>query len=93
MDPSGAHLTGRIAFGYLEKYPKAQTVLVKLTYAIGHPEALMAVAIVDGVPEGITGYDLMLREIKPSSASRRPSTVGRASGDTLAAALAGNKKM
>jgi S-adenosylmethionine synthetase len=48
----------RVAVDYLEKYPDAQAVLVKLAYAIGHPEALMAVAIVDGVPEDVEGYDL-----------------------------------
>lgn len=64
VDRSGAYMARRIAVDYLEKYPNAQTVLVKLAYAIGHPEALMAVATVDGVPEDITGYDLTPRGIK-----------------------------
>ncbi len=48
VDRSAAYMARRIAVDYL----------VKLAYAIGHPEALMAVAIVDGVPEDVKGYDL-----------------------------------
>lgn len=58
VDRSAAYMARRIAVDYLEKYQDAQSVLVKLAYAIGHPEALMAVAIVDGVPEDVEGYDL-----------------------------------
>lgn len=58
VDRSAAYMARRIAVDYLEKYPEAETVLVKLAYAIGHPEALMAVATVDGVPEQVEGYDL-----------------------------------
>ena len=58
VDRSGAYMARRIAVDYLEKYPEAKEVLVKLAYAIGHPEALMAVAIVDGKPEQVEGYDL-----------------------------------
>lgn len=58
VDRSGAYMARRVAVDYLEKYPDAEEVLVKLAYAIGHPEALMAVAIVDGVPEQVEGYDL-----------------------------------
>lgn len=64
VDRSGAYMARRIAVDYLEKYPNAQTVLVKLAYAIGHPQALMAVAVVDGIPEDITGYDLTPKGIK-----------------------------
>lgn len=64
VDRSGAYMARRVAVDYLEKYPNANTVLVKLAYAIGHPEALMAVAIVDGVPEDVTGYDLTPNGIK-----------------------------
>lgn len=64
VDRSAAYMARRIAVDYLEKYPDAQTVLVKLAYAIGHPEALMAVAIVDGVPEQVTGYDLTPNSIR-----------------------------
>ena len=64
VDRSGAYMARRVAVDYLEKYPDAQTVLVKLAYAIGHPEALMAVAVVDGVAEDIVGYDLTPNGIK-----------------------------
>lgn len=64
VDRSGAYMARRVAVDYLEKYPEAQNVLVKLAYAIGHPEALMAVAIVDGVPEQVEGYDLTPKGIR-----------------------------
>lgn len=64
VDRSAAYMARRVAVDYLEKYPEAQAVLVKLAYAIGHPEALMAVAIVDGVPEDVEGYDLTPNGIK-----------------------------
>ena len=64
VDRSGAYMARRVAVDYLEKYPSAQKVLVKLAYAIGHPQALMAVAIVDGVPQDIEGYDLTPNGIK-----------------------------
>lgn len=64
VDRSGAYMARRIAVDYLEARPEAQEVLVKLAYAIGHPQALMAVATVDGVPEQITGYDLTPKGIK-----------------------------
>lgn len=64
VDRSAAYMARRIAVDYLEARPDAQVVLVKLAYAIGHPEALMAVASVDGVPEQIVGYDLTPKGIK-----------------------------
>ena len=64
VDRSGAYMARRIAVDYLEARPEAQTVLVKLAYAIGHSQALMAVAIVDGVPQEIIGYDLTPLGIK-----------------------------
>lgn len=64
VDRSAAYMARRVAVDYLEARPEAQTVLVKLAYAIGHPEALMAVAVVDGVPEDVVGYDLTPRGIK-----------------------------
>ncbi|MCD5381051.1 MAG: methionine adenosyltransferase domain-containing protein [Candidatus Pacebacteria bacterium] len=63
VDRSAAYMARRVAVDYLERYPKAETVLVKLAYAIGHSEALMAIATVDGVPEEVTGYDLTPRGI------------------------------
>lgn len=64
VDRSAAYMARRIAVDYLEKNQEAQTVSVKLAYAIGHPQALMAVAIVDGVPEYVEGYDLTPQGIK-----------------------------
>jgi S-adenosylmethionine synthetase len=59
VDRSGAYMARRIAVDHLKNLPEAQTVRVKLAYAIGKPEAVMAVAEVDGhdgVP--VKGYDL-----------------------------------
>ena len=72
VDRSAAYMARRIAVDYLENNAEAQTVLVKLAYAIGHPEALMAVAIVDGVPETILGYDLTPNGIKSFLDLERP---------------------
>ena len=58
VDRSAAYMARRIAVDYLEKYPDANVVLAKLAYAIGNPEALMAIATVDGVAEVVVGYDL-----------------------------------
>lgn len=58
VDRSAAYMARRIAVDTLENNPDAQKVLVKLAYAIGHPEALMAVAIIDDVPTQVQGYDL-----------------------------------
>jgi S-adenosylmethionine synthetase len=58
VDRSGAYMARRIAVDYLEARPEAKVVFVKLAYAIGHPEALMAVAIIDGVAEKVEGYNL-----------------------------------
>lgn len=64
VDRSGAYISRRIAVDILEANPDAKEVLVKVAYAIGHPEALMAVAIVDGVAQDVTGYDLTPNGIK-----------------------------
>lgn len=64
VDRSAAYMARRIAVDHLENNPDAQKVLVKLAYAIGHPQALMAVAIVDGVPQDVEGYDLTPNAIK-----------------------------
>jgi len=64
VDRSAAYMARRIAVDHLENNPDAQKVLVKLAYAIGHPQALMAVAIVDGVPQDVVGYDLTPNGIK-----------------------------
>lgn len=72
VDRSAAYMARRIAVDYLEKSPTAEKVLVKLAYAIGHPEALMAVAIVDGVPQTVVGYDLTPNGIKSFLDLERP---------------------
>lgn len=64
VDRSGAYISRRIAVDTLEANPDAKEVLVKVAYAIGHPDALMAVAIIDGVPQDVTGYDLTPNGIK-----------------------------
>lgn len=64
VDRSAAYMARRIAVDYLEARPEAQTVLVKLAYAIGHPQALMAVAVVDGVAEDVVGYDVTPQGIR-----------------------------
>ncbi|MES2966710.1 MAG: methionine adenosyltransferase domain-containing protein [Patescibacteria group bacterium] len=64
VDRSAAYMARRIAVDYLEQRPEANNVLVKLAYAIGYPQALMAVAVVDGVAEDVAGYDLTPRGIK-----------------------------
>lgn len=72
VDRSAAYMARRIAVDVLEARPAAETVLVKLAYAIGHPEALMAIATVDGVPEAVTGYDLTPRGIAEFLDLQRP---------------------
>lgn len=66
VDRSGAYMARRIAVDYLGKYPAAQTVRVKLAYAIGKPLPVMAVAEVDGEEIAIDGYDLTPRGIYTS---------------------------
>ena len=53
----------KIAVELLKKR-KAQEVFIKLAYAIGKSEPVMAVAVVDGVEEPIVGYDLSPRGIR-----------------------------
>lgn len=57
VDRSGAYMARRVAVQLL-KERKAKTVHTKLAYAIGKAEAVMAVAVVDGVEEAISGFDL-----------------------------------
>ncbi len=63
VDRSAAYMARRVAVQLL-KERKAKTVHTKLAYAIGKAEAVMAVAIIDGVEEPITGYDLTPRGIR-----------------------------
>lgn len=63
VDRSGAYVARRIAVDLL-KERKAKEVFTKLAYAIGKSEPVMAVAVVDGVEEDITGYDLSPKGIR-----------------------------
>ena len=62
VDRSGAYMARRIAVDLLKKR-KAKEVHTKLAYAIGKAEPVMAVALIDGEKEEITGYDLTPRGI------------------------------
>jgi len=67
VDRSGAYMARRIAVDLLKKKSgkeKISEVFVKLAYAIGKSEPVMAVAIVDGVEEKIENYDLTPRGIR-----------------------------
>ena len=72
VDRSAAYMARRVAVDYLEANPDAYEVLVKLAYAIGYPEALMAVVVIDGVPQTISGYDLTPNGIKTFLGLERP---------------------
>jgi S-adenosylmethionine synthetase len=58
VDRSGAYMARRIAVDYLDRFPAARAVRVKLAYAIGKREPVMAVAEVDGNVVPVEGYDL-----------------------------------
>ncbi len=58
VDRSGAYMARKIAVDFL-KQNQAQEVLVKLAYAIGKSQPVMAVAIIDGQETALpSGYDL-----------------------------------
>lgn len=63
VDRSGAYMARKIAVDYLRKF-SAEAVEVKLAYAIGRAEPVMAVAVVNGEEKEITGYDLSPRGIR-----------------------------
>lgn len=62
VDRSAAYMARRVAVDLL-KEKGANVVRTKLAYAIGMAEPLMAVALIDGKEEKITGYDLTPRGI------------------------------
>ncbi len=72
VDRSGAYMARRIAVELLEKrnalgrspMGEAREVYTKLAYAIGKSEPVMTVAVVDGIEEKITGYDLSPKGIR-----------------------------
>src|SRR3989338_10423601 len=63
VDRSGAYMARKIAVDFV-KSSKAKEVFVKLAYAIGKPEPVMAVAALDGKEVKIEGYDLTPAGIK-----------------------------
>ncbi len=63
VDRSGAYMARKIAVDLLKKN-NAKEVHIKLAYAIGKSEPVMAVAVIDGKEEKIVGYDLSPRGIR-----------------------------
>jgi S-adenosylmethionine synthetase len=63
VDRSGAYMARKIAVDYLEKF-NSESVTIKLAYAIGRVEPVMAVALMDGNQTEIKGYDLSPAGIK-----------------------------
>ena len=63
VDRSGAYIARKIAVDFV-RAGKAKEAFVKLAYAIGKPEPVMAVAVLDGVETQIEGYDLSPKGIK-----------------------------
>ena len=57
VDRSGAYMARKVAVDYLKKF-EAKEVITKLAYAIGKPDPVMAIAVVDGKEMPIEGYDL-----------------------------------
>lgn len=57
VDRSGAYMARKIAVDLLRKH-KAKEAIVKIAYAIGIKEPVMALAIIDGIETNIIGYDL-----------------------------------
>ena len=63
VDRSGAYMARKIAADFV-KNKKAKEVFIKLAYAIGKPEPVMATAVLDGKEIKIEGYDLSPAGIK-----------------------------
>ncbi len=63
VDRSGAYMARKIAVDLLRKH-NAREVHTKLAYAIGKRDPVMAVAVVDGKEQEITGYDLSPQGIR-----------------------------
>ena len=77
VDRSAAYMARWLAIEYLKKY-NARQVLVKLAYAIGKAEPVMATAIVDGKNIDIMGYDLTPRGIINKLNLTKPQFLQRA---------------
>jgi S-adenosylmethionine synthetase len=69
VDRSAAYMARKIAVDLA--HAGAKEVFTKLAYAIGKPEPVMAVAVVDGKEAVITGYDLTPRGIREALALDR----------------------
>lgn len=63
VDRSGAYVARKIAKDFI-KSGAAKEAHVKIAYAIGKAEPVMAVAVLDGVETKITGYDLTPKGIR-----------------------------
>jgi S-adenosylmethionine synthetase len=63
VDRSAAYAARKIAVEIV-KSGKAKEVFVKLAYAIGKPEPVMAIAVLDGIETKIEGYDLTPKGIR-----------------------------
>ena len=63
VDRSGAYMARKIAVELLAKN-NAKEVFVKLAYAIGKKDPVMAVAVIDGNEKEITDYDLSPKGIR-----------------------------
>lgn len=57
VDRSAAYMARKIAVDYLKKY-QAKEVYCKLAYAIGLPEPIEAVVVIDGKERKVKGYNL-----------------------------------
>ncbi|OGE86613.1 MAG: hypothetical protein A3J48_01575 [Candidatus Doudnabacteria bacterium RIFCSPHIGHO2_02_FULL_46_11] len=57
VDRSGAYMARKIAVDYLRKF-RAKEVKIKLAYAIGKKDPVMAEAVIDGRRMPVEGYDL-----------------------------------
>lgn len=71
VDRSGAYIARKIAVNILRQ-KGAKEVLIKLAYAIGEPEPVMAVATIDGINETVSGYDLSPKGIIELLDLRKP---------------------
>ncbi len=63
VDRSGAYVARKIALDFVRS-GKAKEAYIKLAYAIGKAEPVMAVAVLDGKETKIEGYDLTPKGIK-----------------------------
>jgi S-adenosylmethionine synthetase len=77
VDRSAAYMARYLAMEYLKKHD-AKEVIVKLAYAIGHPQPVMATAVVDGKSIEIKGYDLSPKGIIEKLNLRKPQFQDRA---------------